>query len=158
MTVASAASVGAAVGGFAASQNETEVVAAAPLLPPDIGRVEAFSRLVAGDLDYTKWSDAFGPEGQVAVNLTVAPAEWRFVGVIATGKDAKAIFSDPSNSSATLFVAKGDTLPDGRQIAKITSSEVFFAAPPQDSQKANASLSLFAMPSASAPPAPSVPN
>jgi len=128
MGVASMASVGAALGGFAASQNGEEVVGVAPTRPPVVQDAFVSLSLVPASDDLARWSEAFVAQPAA---LLVAPETkpWRFVGVIGEGRSAKAVFSAPDNPSQTLMSRVGDTLPDGRLIAAIASEHVLFAAP-----------------------------
>lgn len=127
MSVASVASVGAAMGGFAASQNGEDVVGVPPARPPVVQDAFVAHQLAPEAADLARWSEAFVAQPAA---LVIAPEAkpWRFVGVIGEGRRARAVFSAPDNASQTLMSKVGDTLPDGRVIAAIASEHVLFAA------------------------------
>jgi len=154
--VASLASVGAALGGFAVSQKDATGLDLAPPLPPVLKDESAKALLARGDTDYAVWGSAFaGEAATTAANFVVEPAKWAFVGVIGDSQSSKAVFSDPSDASHTLMASVGDTLPDGRTVGKISQSHVYFSAPPATAGAqvgaTEAPLSLFSGPEAGAP-------
>jgi hypothetical protein len=127
MCVASVASVGAAMGGFAASQNGEEVVGVALVRPPLVQDTVLHYHLEADNSDLVRWSEAFVSQ-PAAIIVAPEAKPWRFVGVIGEGRRAVAVFSAADNPSQTLMAKVGDTLPDGRVIAAIASEHVLFAA------------------------------
>lgn len=129
MGFASAASLGAAVGGFAVSQTPPAVVSATIAQPPEL-EVRHF-RSTAGALDFTyeEWQAGYDvPDLSGALMATVEERPWRFIGVIGEGRQARAVFSSPESASRTMLVQVGDTLPDGRVIAGIATEHVLFGA------------------------------
>lgn len=127
MGVASVASVGAAMGGFAASQNGEVVVGVTPARPPVVQDALISMTLAPASEDLSRWSEAF--VSQPAALLVQPEAKpWRFVGVIGEGRSARAVFAAPDNALQTIMSRVGDTLPDGRVVAAIASEHVLFAA------------------------------
>lgn len=129
MCVASMASVGAAMGGFAASQNGEDVVGVALVRPPLVKDTVYQYRMDVDASDLQRWSSAFVSQ-PAALVATPEAKPWRFVGVIGEGRRAVAVFSAPDNPSQTQMAKVGDTLPDGRIVAAIASEHVLFAASP----------------------------
>jgi hypothetical protein len=127
--VATIASFGGAVGGFSVSQSPPAVVDVAAVKPP-IMHSELRRTSAADDaVDLQRWAEAFmAPATAPQAQASLQP--WLFVGVVGDGKGARAVFSSPEQGSMeTVLAQAGDTLPDGRVIAAVASSNVLFAAP-----------------------------
>jgi len=128
MGFAGMASIGAAAGGFAASQSPTDVVGVAVPQPPNL-EFRTF-RADPGPISYTlqEWDAGLMLPAVAAVQAQPEERPWRFVGVIGEGQSARAVFAAPDGSSRTLMVQVGDTLPDGRVIAAVASEHVLFGS------------------------------
>jgi hypothetical protein len=129
MCMASMASVGAAMGGFAASQSGGDVVGVALVQPPLVKDTVYQYRMDVDASDLQRWSSAFLSQ-PVALVVKPETKPWRFVGVIGEGRRAVAVFSAPDNPSQTQMAKVGDSLPDGRVVAAIATEHVLFAASP----------------------------
>jgi hypothetical protein len=131
MGFAGVASIGAAAGGFAASQSQSDVVSVVTPRPPMVEpltaeRVAALA-LTEPATDLDRWAAAFMDQPAALIaQADVKP--WRFVGVIGEGRGARAVFAAPDNPGQTMMAKQGDALPDGRVVAAIASEHVLFAA------------------------------
>jgi hypothetical protein len=163
--LASLASVGAALGGFAVSQKDDRgLIDLAPALPPVLKDGASAGLLESAPLTAEQWASAFVgvPAAATESVLIFEPVKWPLVGVIGDSRSARAVFADPADASQTVYASAGDILPDGRVLGKITLSHVFFAAPPAGDMPAQTAsdeaIELFSGPDratrADAPPAP----
>lgn len=127
--VATIASFGGAVGGFSVSQSPPAVVDVAVIKPP-VMHSELRRMSVTDDaVDLQRWTEAFMAPA-VAPQAQASLQPWLFVGVVGEGKAARAVFSSSEQGSMeTILAQAGDTLPDGRVVAAVASSNVLFAAP-----------------------------
>ena len=128
----SAASLSAASGGAIMSKPSELAVATSVDRPPVMRMIDASPRLNAAEMEVTLWSVAYAAPVPVSVEQVSQVKPWRFVGVIGEGASGRAVFSSPDSSAQTLLVKAGETLPDGRKIAKIGISDVRFAAEPSN--------------------------
>ena len=128
----SAASLSAASGGAIMSKPGELAVATSVDRPPVMRMIEASPKLNAAEMEVTLWSVAYAAPVPVSVEQVSQVKPWRFVGVIGEGASGRAVFSSPDSSAQTLLVKAGETLPDGRKIAKIGISDVRFAAEPSN--------------------------
>jgi hypothetical protein len=130
MGFAGVASIGAAAGGFAASQGQSDVVSVVtprpPLVEPLVTERVTAMALTQPETDLERWAAAFMDQ-PAALVAQVEMKPWRFVGVIGEGRSARAVFASP-DSGQTMMASQGQALPDGRIIAAIASEHVLFAA------------------------------
>lgn len=128
--LAGAASLGAAVSGFAASQTGPDVIGVAAPRPPALPTVTEEAVMADQAHDLARWVEAFEQQPAPLSVDTSSITPWRFIGVVGDGGSARAVFSSPENPAMTILVRAGETLPDGRVIAAVASQHVLFAAQP----------------------------